>query len=146
MIEPYPNHPGVLISIDDVHIEASPADREAMHWFYGTLAELRMPTGEQQESADAVDGAKAEDSPATLRFRSEQHDLLVSLVNDPKIDSNPCRVIIAVTSLDRIGATLDERKTPYERSHGLYHTEEYISVLDPAGNRVRFQRAWPATF
>lgn len=126
-----------LIAVDDVNIEAPPQTAEGIAWFYADLVGLQLLPKQ-------FDGLGEEAAPADrLRFRSERHELCVSLVTKPHIEAAATRVHIEVTSLEEVARVLDERAYAYEWLRGLSFTDRSLMILDPAGNRVRLRKLWP---
>jgi hypothetical protein len=130
-----PEQQGILISVDDVRIEAYPASRDDLLWFYVSVTKLRYvePPTEIPDHHE-------------LRFRSDQHDLLISLSDAPRIEPVACRVIVAVPSLEEAIASLEERRIEFLRLHGIGGARQYLSLLDPAGNRLEIRHITPALF
>lgn len=124
---------GRLLAIDHVEIESRPGIEPDLRWFYAELAGL-------QESEPPVDRSNV------LRFKSDRLELRISLVDHPGIESTACRVAIEMPSLPAATEALDNRKHPYVWYQGFSYTDRYLSLLDPAGNRVEFRRRWPSTY
>jgi hypothetical protein len=125
-----------LIAVDDVNIEASPHAAEEIAWFYGDLVGLQpaaRPAGPGERSTMAD----------RLCFRCERHQLCVSLVECPHIETVATRVHFEVTSLEDVARALDERGHAWEWLRGLSFTDRSLMLLDPAGNRVRLRKLWP---
>lgn len=119
-----------LVAIDDIEIESRLGIESRLRWFYGELSGL---------------SEVAKSSPQTneLRFKSEQFELRIGMVRNPRIESNACRLSVEIPSLFAAAEELDECRYSFIWCRGLYHTDRYLSLLDPAGNRVELRRRWP---
>ena len=122
-----------LVAIDDVEIESRLGIEARLRWFYGRVAGL---------------SEVAKSSPQTneLRFKSERIELRITMVEGPRIEATALRVSIVVASLAGVAEVLDGCRYPVVWYRGLYHTDRYLSLLDPAGNRVELRRRWPMAF
>ncbi|UCF34178.1 MAG: hypothetical protein JSV78_02515 [Phycisphaerales bacterium] len=117
-------------AVDHIHIEATLECAEELRWFYGELAGLE----EVQE-----DGVEA----TVLRFRSAQVEIHIHLVEEPEIETVDERVTVAVPSFAAVKQELQERRVPFQLIRGVTWTDQRLSLLDPAGNRVALRREWP---
>jgi hypothetical protein len=122
-----------LVAIDHVEIESGLGIEGRLRWFYGRVAGL---------------SEVAKSSPQTneLRFKSERIELRISMVGNPRIESTACRVSIEVPSLLVVAEVLDECRHSFVWYRGLCYTDRYLSLLDPAGNRVELRRRWLMAF
>lgn len=123
---------GQLIAIADVFIESHPDFFEPMDWFYGELIALR-----RVEPLDDMG-----ESPAEVRFRSDQHDLHVRFTDIPKIEPVAVRVMCEVPFLEDVAEVLTDRKYEHDWLRGLARTDRRIQLLDPAGNRIEIRKRW----
>lgn len=133
---------GRLIGVSHVHLEAAPGIEPELHWFYGDLIGLRqVDAGPSPSGAGAAGLTEAN----TIRFRSDRIELRIKVTEDPDVEPIACRAYFEVPLLPEVTAVLDERKYEYELFQGLRYTERYLSLLDPAGNRVILRRHWPTS-
>jgi catechol 2,3-dioxygenase-like lactoylglutathione lyase family enzyme len=117
-------------AVDHVHIEAAPEYAEELRWFYGELAGLEEV---QEVGADA----------GMLRFRSAQIEIHIHLLDGAEIETVDERVTVAVPSFAAVKQELQARQVPFQLIRGLIWTDQRLSLLDPAGNRVVLCREWP---
>lgn len=134
---------GRLIAVSHVHLEAAPGIEPELHWFYGDLIGLRLVEVSLSPSEAGAAGLAEAD---TIRFRSDRTELRIKVTEDPDVDPIACRAYFEVPFLAEVAEVLDERKYEYELCQGLRFTDRYLSLLDPAGNRVILRRHWPTSF
>lgn len=121
--------PSRIQAVNHVDLEAPPGLAEELRWFYAELAQLDEVICDEAEAQ-------------RLCFKSEQIELRVHLVENPRIDPVARRVTIAVLSLTEAAELLDERSLPYARVSGLLFTDRRLEMHDPAGNRVVLKQHW----
>ncbi len=127
---------GRLIAVNDVEIEARSGIEEKLCWFYDVVAGL--PLVGDRRAVDDVSGSCDE-----LRFRSDRLELRIHIVENPAVVGVDRRVHVAVGALKEVCDLLDEDGYEYSACRGMRFTDRYLSLLDPAGNRVEFRRDWP---
>ncbi len=123
-----------LSAIDHVALEAPPESAAQVSWFYGAFLGL------------AALPALGDHRPAGLRFRSDRHEVRVTLNPEPRIDSVDVRIHFEVSSLEQAAETLEDHRYPFDWIRGLSFTDRGLMLLDPAGNRVVLRRWWPAVY
>ena len=122
--------PSRIQAVDHVHLEARPECADELRWFYEELVGLlEVPE----------DGAAT----GVLRFRSARVEVHLRLVEAPEVETMGERLAITVPSLGDVSAELRERKIPYQLIRGIDWTDQRLSLLDPAGNRIALRRQYP---
>lgn len=119
-----------LVVIDDVNLQAPLGCGERLRWFYTDL--IGLPPKPQGDADDS----------AMLRFKSERHEMRITLTAEPVIESVDMRVNIEVPALEDTAALLEEHRFELEWIHGIQTTDVAITLLDPAGNRILLRRMW----
>ena len=117
-------------AIDHVRLEAPCGIEAALRWFYGDIGGLEPASSELE-----VVGR--------LCFKSGRLELLIDLLERPRIDPVATRLTILVPSLEEAAAVLDEHSVRYQRISGVMFTDRRLAMLDPAGNRVELKQEWP---
>ncbi len=120
-----------LAVIDDVDLEAPLGLEERLLWFYTEL--IGLPPKPPGDANTAV---------PVLRFKSELHEMRITLTAEPVIESVDMRVNIEVPALEDTAALLEENRFELEWIHGIQKTDVACTLLDPAGNRILLRRMW----
>lgn len=66
--------------------------------------------------------------------------LLLQQRHDAPVDPVRRRLLVYVSSLERLEASLLEADWPYQRSHGLISGDDCIHVADPVGHRIEVRQ------
>ena len=127
---------GRLVAINHVELRSPPGIETELHWFYGELIGL-APVPQLADGAGSV--------PPMLRFRSEQLELRVTMVDGTLVDPVPFRVVVEVPQLPLAAEMLQDRGYAFAWHRGMLGTDRSISVIDPGGHRVAIRRLWPWT-
>lgn len=122
-------NPSRIQAVDHVEMEALPAAKEALQWFYGELLELE----ERPYKSNGSEG---------LCFKSERIELRIRLTDSAHIDERSVRVTVAVDSMDDVAACLEERRVSHSIIQGFRQSDRRLQVLDPAGNRVELKQGY----
>lgn len=117
-----------IIAIDRVAMEAPPAARERLIWFYRDLVGLTFVE-------DTLNQER-------LRFKSAELELRVLLRDEPRLEQSRRRAVVSVECLETTIAVLDEERIPYQGLSGLNGTDRRVALLDPGGNRVELKQEW----
>jgi hypothetical protein len=123
--------PSQIVAVQDVELEGRPGAKEALIWLYRDVVGLAL------DERDAEEG---------LCFRSGPIALWYRLVDEPRLATVPCRLVVEVRSLWDVRGQLDERGSSYTMMRGFAWTDRRLSMLDPAGNRIEMKQHWPLWF
>ncbi len=118
-----------ILAVDHVELQTRPGLEAALRWFYLELIGL----AEVEEPPQA---------PPRLRFRSADLELRYTLMAEPVVEAVAHRVTLLVDSLPETCRKLTETRWPYTSLRGVAFTDQYLSLLDPGGNRVAVRQAW----
>lgn len=108
-------------------MEAGPGVAEELTFFYADVLGL-----------EPVDGERG-----TLCFETQR--MQVRFVITPDAEPSPMRrrLVLQISSLERMRGRLDEFEVNYEWHQGMQYTDRRIDVLDPADNRIELRQSWP---
>ena len=120
--------PSQILAIDTVNMQAEPACRERLIWFYRDLVGLTL----------VEDPGNRE----FLVFSSARRELRIDLVHQAVIEKVRRRALISVRSLDDVADVLEEEGMPHQRVSGMTATDRRITLPDPAENRVELKQEW----
>lgn len=122
--------PSQILAIDTVGMQAEPACRERLIWFYRDLVGLTL----------VEDPANR----AFLVFWSARRELRIDLVRQAVVEKVRRRALISVRSLDAVADVLEEEGMAHQRVSGMTATDRRITLPDPAENRVELKQEWRA--
>lgn len=78
--------------------------------------------------------------PGALGVGPRRRGLLLPIVHDPRPDPKRRRIVLVVNSLAVLVQRLTLREIPFERAHGIFASDDAITVQDPTGNRIEVRQ------
>lgn len=78
--------------------------------------------------------------PGAVGIGPTRRGLLLTLAHDPRPDPRRRRIVLVVDSLEVLAQRLASGAMSFERTRGVFATDDAIVVLDPTGNRIEIRQ------